>query len=263
MNLIAIDIGNSNISIGLFNKDQLTQTHNICVTQTNTLNETITDMHQMCRIKSNEPKTIPVVVSSVNNEILEKVEQAVTQSLDQNVLLIGRDVPLNIKIAVENPETIGSDRLLTAAAAYDVVEAAVVIADFGTATTIDCVNDLGIFLGGVIMPGLNIAAKSLHQYTTSLPEVPIELPQSEYGINTVSAIQNGIYYAALGALREIVERYATKLGKWPQVVATGGYCKLIAQKSELIDSLVPDLCLNGLYLAYKKFLLNQQAKQFQ
>jgi len=134
------------------------------------------------------------------------------------------------------------------------VQNAVVVADFGTATTIDCVNRQGIFLGGVIMPGMKLSAMSLHEHTFALPEVEIQVPEENYGTNTVSAIQNGIYYGALGALRELVERYATQLGYWPQVVVTGGFSKMIAEKCDFIDSVVPDLCLFGLFQAYKKYI---------
>ena len=106
------------------------------------------------------------------------------------------------------------------------------------------------------MPGLGLAAKSLHAFTAQLPEVPVEMPKADYGTNTISSIQSGIYFGTLGALREMIERYATQLSQWPQVIATGGYCKLIAQKCDLIDSVVPDLCLNGIFLAYKKLSEN-------
>ena len=108
------------------------------------------------------------------------------------------------------------------------------------------------------MPGLGMGAQSLHQHTASLLEVEIALPSEVYGINTATAIQNGLYYGAQGALREVAERYATELGHWPQVVATGGYSKLIAEQCEIIDSLVPNLCLSGLNLAYQKFYHAQE-----
>jgi type III pantothenate kinase len=194
---------------------------------------------------------VPVVASSVNAPLLARVEQMVGEVLDQNVLLVGRDVPLSMKLAVENPETLGSDRVLSAQAAYAVVGNAVVVASFGTATTIDLVNEHGIFLGGAILPGLATAAASLHEHTAALPEAPLQVPEGDYGTSTIGAIQHGIYYGAIGALREIVERYATQLGRWPQLVVTGGFGRLIAQHCDFLDSLVPDLCLNGLFLAYR------------
>lgn len=261
MDLIAIDIGNHNISLALFVKDQISETDHIAVTQPQRLAEVIAALRKKCGPQPLGARTVPVAVSSVNPPALQIVEQAVGKALDQNVLLIGRDFPLDMKVAVENPETVGSDRLLTAWAAYEVVEAAVVVADFGTATTIDCVNDSGIFLGGVIMPGLALAARSLHEHTAALPDVQPALPQGNYGANTVAAIQSGVYYSAIGALREMAERYATQLGRWPQVIVTGGFAKLIAQRCDFIDSVVPDLCLDGLFLAYRQFRTAAEAEQ--
>lgn len=263
MDLIVIDIGNSNISLAVFAKGKLGRTEHIAVNRTKTakLGDMLQAFLEICGPQPLGARTVPVVVCSVNQKTLGIVEKAVNESLDQNILLIGRDFPLEMKVAVENPESIGSDRLVTAFAAYCVIESAVVVADFGTATTIDLVNDNGIFLGGVIMPGLGTAAKSLKTHTAMLPEVTPKLPTGEYGINTITAIENGIYYSAIGALREMVERYATELGHWPQVVATGGYASLVAQKCEIIDSIVPNLCLDGLYLAYQQFCRSGQMEE--
>jgi type III pantothenate kinase len=253
MDVIAIDVGNSAISLAVFIDDKLQQVEHLSVKQHEKLGGVIAAFRQACGPQPLGARTVPVVVSSVNPPITEVVAKIVLETLDQNILLIGRDIFLGMKVAVENSQKVGADRLLTAAAAFDVVNNAVVIADFGTATTIDCVNEHGIFLGGVIMPGLALSALSLREHTAALPEVPILVPENDYGVNTVSAIQAGIFFGAIGALREIVERYATLLGKWPHVVVTGGFSSMIAQKCDFIDSVVPNLCLTGLYLAYAKF----------
>ena len=258
MDVITIDIGNSNISLALFTQGKLANSQRVPLSDPGELPGIITQFRNLCGPQPFGARTVPVVASSVNPAGREIVDRVVSDVLDQRILLIGHDVPLPIKIAVEDPLAIGSDRLLNAWAAYSVVEDAVTVADFGTATTIDCVSQQGIFLGGVIMPGLATAAKSLTEHTAALPEVEPELPSGDYGTNTTSAIQHGIYYGAIGALREIVERYANQLGRWPQVVITGGYSKLIAQKCDFIDSLVPDSCLNGLFLAYRQFSETQQ-----
>jgi len=255
MDVIAIDIGNRTISLGVFTQQQLYRSETIPLPQADPV-KTVTLLKAFREDCGSQPlgaRTVPVVVSSVNPEGLRIVEKAVGEALDQNILLIGREFPLEMKVAIENPDAVGKDRLLTAFAAYQVIEAAVAVADFGTATTIDLVNDHGIFLGGVILPGLHLAADSLHEHTAALPQVSPIVPKEVIGVNTEQAIQNGIYFGTIGALREIVERYATELGHWPQVIATGGFSKLISQHCDFIDSLVPDLCLDGLYLAYRRF----------
>ena len=260
MDLIAVDIGNSNVALAVFVKDELKRTERIDVDKLDTLVETIKSLRQMCGPQPLGARTVPVVVCSVNAETEKIVADAVLSALDQNILVIGRDVPLEMKHALENPDTVGTDRLLTAAAAYAVIEDACVVADFGTATTIDCVDHYGIFLGGTIQPGLKLSAQSLHEYTSALPDVKPVVPTDDYGTNTEKAIQQGIYFGAVGALRGIVERYATLLGRWPQVVLTGGYAKLIAQHADFTDSLVPDLCLDGIFLAYRKSRESQNAE---
>jgi len=259
MDLIAIDIGNSNVALAVLVKDELKQTERIDLDKLDSLVETIKSLRQMCGPQPLGARTVPVVVCSVNPDTEKIVADAVLKALDQKILLIGRDIPLQIKHALENPESVGTDRLLTASAAYAVIEDACVVADFGTATTIDCVDHYGIFLGGTIQPGLQLAAQALSQHTAALPEVSPVVPLDDYGNNTEKAIQHGIYFGAVGALRGIVERYATLLGRWPQVVLTGGYAKLIAQHADFADSLVPDLCLDGIFLAYRNFRESQNA----
>ena len=254
MDLIAIDIGNSTISVGVFANKKLSKTRQFDVQDSDELADEILAMRQLCTPNAEGVKTTPVVACSVNEKALKIAQDAVLTILDQDILLVGKTFPLEMKTAVESPKSVGIDRLVNAAAAFEVVQEPVVIADFGTATTIDCVDEQGIFLGGTIFPGLKMCAQALHQNTHLLPEVAIEVPIHGYGTNTISAIQSGIYYSAQGALREITEQFATKLGRWPHVVATGGFSPLIAEKSEIIDSLVPDLCLNGLYLTFDRYI---------
>jgi len=259
MDMIAVDIGNSGIALGVFVKDELRQTVHLEANDPQGLVKIIKAMRVMCGEQEFGARTVPVVVSSVNHKARERLDQAVDEALDQQILLIGRDVGLDMKLAVENPESVGTDRLLTAMAAYTVVGNAVVVADFGTATTIDCVDHYGIFLGGAIMPGLNVAAQSLNEHTVGLPHVKLQVPAGVYGTNTEAAIQYGIYYGAIGALRGIVEKYATQLGQWPQLVLTGGHAQLIKEKCDFADSLVPNLCLDGIFLAYRKWRENQDS----
>lgn len=255
MDMIAIDIGNSTLSLAVFADRELNRSEHIRLNEVSQprLEETMREYRAICGEQPLGARTVPVVSSSVNQEEFARVERSVYTALKQDIILIGRDFPLEMKTAVENPEAVGTDRLVTAFAAYEVIQSSAVVADFGSATTIDCVNEQGIFVGGTILPGLNMAARALHDYTDALPKVEPRVPESVFGINTSDAINNGIYYGTIGALREIVERFAEELGHWPQVVATGGYSKLIAARCEFIDSLVPDLCLNGLYLAYRRY----------
>jgi len=260
MDMIAVDIGNSGMAMGVFVKDELRQSVHLDASDPQGLVKTIKSMRQMCGAQEFGARTVPVVVSSVNPEAQKKLSEAVNEAVDQQILLIGRDVGLDMKLAVENPESVGTDRLLTAMAAYAVVENAVVVADFGTATTIDCIDHYGIFLGGAILPGLDVAAMSLNEHTVGLPRVKPQVPTGAFGTNTEAAIQHGIYYGTMGALRGIVEQYATQLKQWPQLVLTGGYAQLIKEKCDFADSFVPNLCLDGIFLAYRKWRESQESE---
>ncbi len=172
--------------------------------------------------------------------------------------LIGEDINLPIAAWVDAPEEVGTDRLISAAAAYAVAENAVIIADFGTAVTIDIVDEKGVFQGGVILPGFDLCAQSLNDHTAKLPKVAVSRPAEPWGKNTQDAINAGLYYGAVGALQEIVQRYSEKLGSWPQTVITGSGAKVIYQDCEFIDSYVPHMVIKGIVLAYRKHLEAQR-----
>lgn len=187
---------------------------------------------------------VPLVLDRLRGRLMNRYEEA--------LLTVGDELHRPMVLAVEAPEAVGIDRICSAAAAYDVIRGACTVASFGTAITIDCVNGEGVFMGGAILPGLALSAHALHQGTAVLPEVKIEAPVETYGTTTEQCIRNGVVFGAVGALREITERYATQLGAWPQLVVTGGHAELIRSQCDFIDSVVPDLCLRGIALAYRR-----------
>ena len=199
-----------------------------------------------------------VVACSVNLEGLEALESAAGEAIGQDVLVIGRDLPLPIETSTPHPAGIGTDRLCAAAAAYDQLGVACVIADFGSAITIDCVNSDGVFQGGAILPGLRMGARALASQTAQLPEVQVVEPDWIYGRDTAQAIIGGLVRGARGALRELVETYATEMGSWPVVILTGGDARVICRdvnESDMAQAIVDDLVLRGVAIAYYKFLL--------
>ncbi|MHC4154803.1 MAG: type III pantothenate kinase [Planctomycetota bacterium] len=155
---------------------------------------------------------------------------------------------------VDEPGKVGTDRVVAAAAAYAVVEEAVVVADFGTAMTIDLVDQHGVFQGGVICPGIEMGAEALRRSTAQLPRIKVSRPEAPYGKNTTDAINCGLYYSAVSTLQEVVRRYAEKIGRWPHTVLTGSAAELIKDDCEFVDSYVPNLVLKGIVLAYQKYI---------
>ena len=257
MNIIAVDIGNTNINIGLFLKDQEKFIKSVSGPSKAKLTELLKSAWQKIPVaKSSKEKKRDgiIVVSSVKNAWTELLRKIAKEQLGENILLIGEDIPLPITMWVDEPDKVGTDRIVTDAAAYDVVEDAVVVADFGTAVTIDLIDEKGIFQGGVICPGLEIAAKALKENTDQLPKVNISRPEMPYGKNTADAINCGIYYSAIATLQEVTRRYAEKIGKWPHTVLTGSAAEIIKKDCDFIDSYVPNLVIKGIVLAYRKYI---------
>ena len=198
------------------------------------------------------PAPKKLAACSVNPKALEALEAA-ARSAGLAVLVVGRDLPLPIETDSPDPSAVGTDRLCAAVAAYDRLGVACVVADFGTAITIDCVYDAGVFLGGAILPGLAMSARGLRAGTAALPEVQPCPPDWVIGKDTRQAIVGGLVFSARGTLRYLVEAYATELGHWPVVIATGGDAKLVCddiQESDLVQCVVEDLVLRGVAAAY-------------
>jgi type III pantothenate kinase len=257
MNIIAVDIGNTNIHIGLFleGKEEFIKLipGGSRAKLTNCLKSAWEKIPVIESSKENKRDGV-IVVSSVKPTWTKVVREIAQSGLEEDILIIGKDIPLPMTLWVDEPDKVGTDRVISAAAAYDVVGDAVVIADFGTAVTIDLVDQNGIFLGGVICPGFEISAKALRDYTAQLPNIKITKPKAPYGKNTVDAINCGLYYSIVGALQEIIRRYAEKFGKWPQTIITGSGAKVIADDCEFIDNYVPNLVVKGIVLSYHKYL---------
>ncbi|MCP4258816.1 MAG: type III pantothenate kinase [Planctomycetes bacterium] len=257
MNIIAVDIGNTNISIGLFLEGKEQFVKSIPGSSRAKLTSCLKSTWGKIPIaeSSKEKKRDGIIVaSSVKPAWTKIIREIAKDELGEKIYIIGKEIPLPMNLWVDEPDKVGTDRVVSAAAAYDVVEDSVVIADFGTAITIDLVNENGIFLGGVICPGFEISAKALKENTAQLPKTKITRPREPFGKNTIDAINCGLYYSAVGLLQEVIRRYAEKIGKWPQTIITGSGAKTIRKDCEFIDSFVPNLVVKGIVLAYNKYI---------
>lgn len=262
MNVIAVDIGNTNIDIGFYLDDEEKSIKSISGRSRARLTEHLKSAWEQIPIvegSTEEKRNGVIVVSSVKPAWTELIRQIVADELGDEIHVIGEDIPLPMSLWVDEPDKVGTDRVVSAAAAYAVVEDAVVVADFGTAVTIDLVDENGIFLGGVICPGFEISAKTLEANTAQLPRTKISKPKAPYGKNTADAINCGLYYSAVGTLEEVIRRYAEDIGKWPQTVVTGAAATTIKDDCSFVDSFVPSLVVKGIVLAYKKHLAEKTA----
>ena len=249
--VLACDVGNTAIHFAHVQGETVGDVHTFRLGETVGLGKALAELWEQI------PTSRRIAAAGVTPAGLKTLEAAVAEAIDEPVLLIGRDLPRPIQAELAKPDRIGVDRLCAAAAAFDHLGAACVVADFGTAITVDCVNDQGVFLGGAILPGLEMSAHSLHAGTAQLPEVELSEPDWVFGRNTREAIIGGLVFGARGALRELVEAYATYLGSWPAVIVTGGDARLVCgdpNTSELVQAIVPELALRGVALAYYKTL---------
>lgn len=246
--LLIIEIGNSHISVATDIGSDIRTNIRFKREQTDEVLETAEQSWNALP----EDRVRSVIAASVVRETLHVVRERMGERLNEPIRVVGEDLHLPITLAVESPKSVGIDRICSAAAAYDRIGRACAVAGFGTAITVDCVNDEGVFMGGAILPGLNLQARSLNEWTDALPRVSVEATQAVFGATTEQAIRNGILYGVIGAIREITERYATELHAWPHLVATGGNAELICSNCEFIDSVVPDLCLRGIALAHRR-----------
>jgi type III pantothenate kinase len=264
MNIIAIDIGNTNIAVGLFLDGQEQFIKSIPGDDSAELMSCLESAWQKIPVleTSKEKKRNGViVVSSVKPAWTELVANIAGDSLGEKICVIGKDIPLPMPVWLDEPDKVGTDRIVSAAAAYAVVEDAVVIADFGTAVTIDLVDEHGVFQGGVICPGFEISAKALKDNTAQLPNIKVTKPHGPYGKNTADAINCGLYYSIIGAMEEIIRRYAEQIGRWPQTIITGFGAETIKDDCTFIDNYVPNLVVKGIVLAYQKYIEEKAASE--
>jgi type III pantothenate kinase len=191
-----------------------------------------------------------VAAASVNPPLVAPLEQIVETVTGKRIQWVGEEVDLPINVLTETPADTGVDRVLNVAAAFEQMQKACVVVDAGTAVTISLCNDRGEFLGGAIAPGASMMLESLHENTAKLPQVALSVPREPFGRSTEQAILHGVYHGIRGMIKELVENYATELGQWPEIIATGGDAPKLFEGWELIHAIAPDLTLYGIALAY-------------
>jgi len=250
---LAIDIGNTNIHIGLFDKDILHSTYSIKSTfpeHAETDFNKILNKSTCCNIQT-------VIISSVNPETEMFLVEYIQKKLSIRPKIVKKDILIPITIQAEQPEKVGTDRLINALAAFERTRNWTLVIDAGTAITIDVVNDKGAFVGGIIAPGIDISSKALHQCTSLLPEVSVKKPHSVIGKNTEEAINSGIYWGTIGMVNRIVNMVCDEIKCHPAIIATGGNANILAREIPIITNVCPNLTLEGIGIIYKKLGLNK------
>lgn len=252
--LLTIDVGNSNITFGIFDGKALITTFRMTTKQLRTSDEFgvgILDMLERNKISRKDVEN--VITASVVPNVMHSLNNAVIKYFDITPIIVGPGVRTGIRVVTENPRQIGADRIVDAAGAYSLYGGPVLVLDFGTATTYDLVDKGGAFVAGVTAPGIRISAKALWQDAANLPEIEISKPASILAQETISSMQAGLVYGQIGQTEYIVRKMIEESGYGSvKVVATGGLGRIIASETDCIDIYDPNLTLSGLRFIYEK-----------
>lgn len=250
--LLVIDVGNTHITLGVFDGEELKATFRATAKQPRTSDEYGIQLCDLLMHRGFDVKEITdVIISSVVPDVMHSLGSAIIKYFHVKPF-VPTTVDMGLKIDTEHPKEIGPDRIVDAVAAYEKYGGPVIVADFGTATTYDVVSKDGVFEGGVISPGIRTSARALWGGAAMLPEIEIRRPESIIAKETVSSMQGGLVYGYIGQTEYIVKKIKAAGYEDAKVVATGGLGNIIVPETDVIDIYDPNLTLDGLRMIYEK-----------
>ncbi len=249
--LLAIDIGNTNTVLGLFSGEKLIHKFRIETNSNKSSDDYAVDMVELfLNNKIDCLKITSAVLASVVPNLTGIIEKAVAKFYNGEILTVGKNLKLNVEVAIKNKSEVGFDRLINAIAGYKKLGGNLIIVDFGTATTFDVVGENGEYLGGVIAPGINLSIKALHDMTAQLPKIQVKAQKNVIGKSTFEAMNSGIYFGYISLVEGLVSRIKAEYGKEMKTIITGGLGSLF-NNAIANDGIFPDLTLEGLRIASK------------
>jgi type III pantothenate kinase len=252
--LLAIDAGNTNIVFAVHDGKDIRCEWRAVTETTRTADEYAVLLQPLLQLNGLEFADLhSAIIATVVPAALFDLRQLCRRYLNCEPLVVGDpDVDLGIGVQVDRPEAVGADRLVNTVAAHDRYKGALVVVDFGTATTFDIVGENGDYEGGVIAPGANLSAEALHKAAAMLPRVAVARTQSVIGKDTVPAMQSGLFWGYIGLIEGLLVRIKEEYGKPMTVIATGGLAKVFHKQTTAIDHLDPDLTIRGLILIHAR-----------
>jgi type III pantothenate kinase len=251
--LLVVDLGNTNVVLGLYQGEQLAQTFRIATVRSRTADEYAVMLRQLLSLRDvRQDSVTAAIIASVVPPLTDVMVSAIRQAVGREPLIVGPGVETGISVQYDAPQDVGADRIVDAVAAFARYRAGVIVVDFGTATTFNCVSPQAEYLGGVIVPGVKVSLEGLMQSAAKLRPVELSAPPSVLGRNTTHAIQSGAIHGYAAMVDGLVERLRGELGFPCRVIATGGLASLIGPHSQRIEELDPNLTLDGLRLIYER-----------
>lgn len=250
--LLAVDIGNTNIVIGVFADAKLIKKWRLATRKESTRDEYSFFLRAMLRDAGIDPSSVSSgAVCSVVPILTPKFEAILKSDFRFEPLVVKPGIKTGLIILYEPPQEVGADRIVNSIAGYKLFGGPLIIVDFGTATTFDVVTDKGEYIGGVISPGPAVSAEALSLRASKLPKIDLQKPKSAIGRNTIDSMRSGLFYGHPGACDRIIEKIYNELGEKPRVIATGGLAEAVATESIYISKVLPDLTLEGLRLLFE------------
>jgi type III pantothenate kinase len=256
--LLAFDVGNTTIAIGLFRGRKLVKSWKIKTDSDKTGDEYGAILLNLMQVAGLQPgKVNGAIVSSVVPPLTPVVEELCRTYFATEASVVGPGLKTGMPILYENPSEVGADRITAAVAAYEKYGGPVIVLDFGTATTFDAVSAKGEYLGGAIAPGVRISAEALYLKTAKLPRIEIRKPKRAIGRTTVASMQSGLYFGYIGLVTRTIAEIRKELGPNARVISTGGFGGQVAAEVPEIQAHEPDLVLEGLRIIHER---NRDAK---
>lgn len=252
--LLAIDVGNTGTDLGAFRGENLLARWSLSTDRARTVDEYGVTVRSLFSAQGLDPAQVRAMAVSCVVPPLESVLESVARRyFHVTPLFVAPGIKTGMPVLVDNPQEVGADRIVNGVAAHARFREAVIVVDFGTATTFDAVSAAGQYLGGSIAPGLRISAQALFEATAKLPRIDLRRPDRAIGKSTVASMQSGVFFGYLGLVREILDRFRREMGGSPKVIATGGLAPLLQlELSECVDEVDPDLTLTGLRILYER-----------
>ena len=252
--ILTIDVGNTNITCGVFDGDVIVASFRITTKMPRTSDEYGMILYNLLEQNDIQPMDIEdAIICSVVPNVMHSLRGGLVKYFHITPIIVEAGIKTGIRIVTPNPQQIGADRIVDAVGAYEIYGGPVLVIDFGTATTYDFVDESGAFLGGITAPGIRISAKALWEDAAKLPEIEIKKPDQILGKDTITSMQSGLVYGQIGQTEYIINKVKEEVGlDNVKTVVTGGLGRIIASETDAVDVYDKDLTLKGIYRVYKK-----------